>query len=45
MALWRGYREYAVTVAERVRTKLGLTAYDQLDIFKLAAYYGIRARI
>ena len=41
MALWRGYREYAVTVAERVRTKLGLTAYDQLDIFKLAAYYGI----
>jgi len=41
VALWHGYREYAVTVAEKVRTNLGLTAYDRIDMFKLATYYGI----
>ncbi len=41
MAYWHGYKEHAVTVADRVRCKLGLTPYDRLDTFRLAAYYHI----
>ena len=39
MAHWHGFKEYAVDLCLKVRTQLGLTAFQWLDVLALAAHY------
>jgi len=39
VALWRGYKKYAVDLAAKVRCRLGVSLYESLDVRQLAALY------
>ncbi len=41
MALWHGFRQYAVDLAVKVRSRLGLSSFDRLDIWQLAGLYDL----
>ena len=41
MALWRGFQTYAVDLATKVRSCLGVSLHEQLDARQLAAAYGL----
>lgn len=41
MALWHGFKQYAVDLGLKIRTELGLSAFDRLDSDKLAARYNV----
>lgn len=41
MAYWHGFKEYAVELSLKVRTRLGLTAFQRLDVSALAAHYEV----
>lgn len=41
MALWRGFKQYAVDLSVKIRGRLGLSPFDRLDVHLLAAQYHI----
>jgi hypothetical protein len=41
VAYWHGFKQYAVDLGLTVRAKLGLTAFDRLDLAALAAHYKV----
>ena len=41
MALWRGFQTYAVDLATKVRSRLGVSLYERLDVRQLAVVYGL----
>lgn len=41
MALWHGFKQYAVDLGLKIRTELGLSAFDRLDADKLADRYRV----